>query len=360
MQKINKDIREAFTLSGNFYSCEEIFKTSLEKIFVRSWHLISDINILCENKRAIPFYLMNNTISEPLFLINNNNNIQCFSNVCTHRGNILIDKPKIIKDKIVCRYHGKSFDTCGKFNFMPKSDGMKNFPSSQDDLCEVPCFKWRQFIFTSLEPAFSLDELVKEMNERIGWMPIEDFIYRKDLSKEYTVNANWALYCDNYLEGFHIPFIHKDLNTVLDANNYDVETFNYSNLQIGIGKGDDECFNIPKSSKDYGKNIAAYYFWLFPNLMFNFYPWGLSVNIVKPVSEKKTKIEFRSYVWDEKKLDYGAGADLDKVEMEDEEVVENVQKGVSSRFYKHGRFSPSMEQGVHHFHRLVSRFMLEN
>jgi len=68
----------------------------------------------------------------------------------------------------------------------------------------------------------------------------------------------------------------------------------------------------------------------------------------------------RGNVWDEKKLDYGAGADLDKVEMEDEEVVENVQKGVSSRFYKHGRFSPSMEQGVHHFHRLVSRFMIDN
>ena len=44
------------------------------------------------------------------------------------------------------------------------------------------------------------------------------------------------LYCDNYLEGFHIPFIHNDLNEALDFNNYDVELFKYSNLQIGIGK----------------------------------------------------------------------------------------------------------------------------
>ena len=75
------------------------------------------------------------------------------------------------------------------------------------------------------------------------------------------------------------------------------------------------------------------------------------------VHVNETKIEFKSYVWDEKKLNIGAGANLDKVEMEDEEVVQNVQKGVVSRYYKYGRFSPAMEQGVHHFHRLISQFM---
>ena len=92
-------------------------------------------------------------------------------------------------------------------------------------------------------------------------------------------------------------------------------------------------------------------------MMFNFYPWGLSINIVKPISINFTKVEFRSYVWDESKLSKGAGSDLDKVEKEDEEIVELVQKGVASRYYDKGRFSPSMEQGVHHFHRLISDFL---
>ena len=91
--------------------------------------------------------------------------------------------------------------------------------------------------------------------------------------------------------------------------------------------------------------------------MLNFYPWGLSVNIVKPISVNKTKVEFRAYVWKEEKLDLGAGASLEKVELEDEEIVESVQKGVLSRFYKHGRFSPKMEKGVHHFHCLISDFI---
>ena len=68
-------------------------------------------------------------------------------------------------------------------------------------------------------------------------------------------------------------------------------------------------------------------------------------------------MEFKSYVWDESKLDIGAGADLEKVELEDEKIVQQVQKGVASRFYKNGRFSPTMEKGVHHFHTLISDFI---
>jgi choline monooxygenase len=43
--------------------------------------------------------------------------------------------------------------------------------------------------------------------------------------------------------------------------------------------------------------------------------------------------------------------------MEDQTVVESVQKGIRSRFYANGRYSPSREQGTHHFHRLIAEFM---
>jgi choline monooxygenase len=89
--------------------------------------------------------------------------------------------------------------------------------------------------------------------------------------------------------------------------------------------------------------------------MFNFYPWGLSVNIVKPISPGETKVSFLTYVKDESKYDSGAGSGLDAVEIEDEEVVEAVQKGVRSRFYSHGRYSVTREQGTHHFHRILAQ-----
>jgi choline monooxygenase len=91
--------------------------------------------------------------------------------------------------------------------------------------------------------------------------------------------------------------------------------------------------------------------------MFNFYPWGLSLNIIEPMDRSRSKIRFLSFVYDETKLEHGAGADLDKVEFEDEEIVINVQKGIRSRFYEHGRYSVTREQGTHHFHRLLAEHM---
>ncbi len=160
--------------------------------------------------------------------------------------------------------------------------------------------------------------------------------------REYEVSAHWALYCENYLEGFHIPYVHHALNSIVDYGTYTTDTFRYSSLQTGY---DDEG------------NVAAKYLFLFPNMMFNFYPWGISVNIVRPIAPDKTIVDFLTYVRDESLFNVGAGADLHTVELEDEAVVESVQKGIRSRFYNHGRYSPIREQGTHHFHRLIAEFM---
>ena len=128
------------------------------------------------------------------------------------------------------------------------------------------------------------------------------------------------------------------------------------NVQIGYAEGGEEVFELPEGHMDYGKQVAAYYFWVFPNMMFNFYPWGLSINLVQPLEMNKTRVSFVTYVYDESKRHSGAGALLDKVEREDEFVVEGVHRGIQSRFYTSGRFSPTREKGVHHFHRLLADF----
>ena len=75
--------------------------------------------------------------------------------------------------------------------------------------------------------------------------------------------------------------------------------------------------------------------------MFNFYPWGLSLNVVTPQAAGRTKVSFHSYVWNQALRESGVGAGLHRVEMEDEEVVESVQRGVRSRLYDRGRYSES-------------------
>ena len=278
------------------------------------------------------------------------------SNVCTHRGNLVVYEPCKL-NQLRCKYHGRLFSLDGKFISMPEFKEVENFPTAADNLHALPLFQWGKLLFTTLNTTIPAENYFKEMIDRVGWLPMDKLEYRSDLSKDYHVKANWALYCENYLEGFHIPFVHAGLNAVLDFGEYTTEVFRYCNLQLGIGKKEMFVLSFLKDSPDYGKEVAAYYFWVFPNMMFNFYPWGFSMNIVQPLEVSETKVSFLTYVFDESKLNTGAGSGLDKVEHEDEEVVENVQKGIRSRFYTHGRYSPKREQGTHHFHSLIAEFI---
>ncbi len=354
---IHPDIAQAKTISTDFYLDPHFFRESKEKIFSNSWHFVGDADQVKDNGWVTPVSLLQEFLNEPLLLSRDKSgDLHCLSNVCTHRGNLIVDKPCKVND-LRCRYHGRRFDLNGKFSSMPEFKEVKNFPTTADDLVNLPIHQWGKLLFASLDKKADADLFFKQMADRVSWMPLNEFVFHPELSKDYLIDAHWALYCENYLEGFHIPFVHAGLNSVIDYGNYSVELFPYSSLQLGIGKPDGFNFDLPPTSPDYGKNVAGYYFWVFPNMMFNFYPWGLSVNIIQPISNKKTKVSFLTFVWDESKLRQGAGADLHKVELEDEEIVQNVQKGIRSRFYNHGRYSVTREMGTHHFHRLIAEFM---
>lgn len=352
---IDDNIARAKTLHTDFYTGAGYFEESKEKIFASSWQFIGDSDRVKESGSAYPFTLLEQYLDEPLLLTRDKyGDLHCMSNVCTHRGNLVVYEPCKL-NQLRCKYHGRMFALDGKFISMPEFKEVKDFPTPADNLHSLPVFKWGNLLFTSLNPIVPPEQLFGEMMQRINWFPVDKLQYRPELSKDYTVKANWALYCENYLEGFHIPFVHAGLNQVLDFGEYTTEIFKYSNLQLGIGKRGDVCFDLPPSSPDYGKDVAAYYFWVYPNMMFNFYPWGLSFNLVQPISVSECKVSFLTYVSNESKLNMGAGSGLDTVELEDEEVVENVQRGIRSRFYTHGRYSVKHEKGTHHFHSLIAK-----
>lgn len=354
---VDPEIKKAETLPASFYRDPEAYETIKEKVFLRSWHWVGDDSLVSGESNTHPFQLLPSCLDEPMVLTRNKENqYSCLSNVCTHRGNLVVGQARKA-NKLICRYHGRRFDLEGKFEYMPEFQEAEGFPRSCEHLHAFALKKWGPFLFTALEPAFDFDPVLQAMDERIGFMPLQKFSLDSSRSKSYHVNAHWALYCDNYLEGFHIPFVHEDLNEVLDYGAYETVLYPHTNLQVGYAEGTEVVFDFPEGHMDHGKSIAAYYFWVFPNMMFNFYPWGLSVNIVEPLSINSTKVTFLSYVYDASKLEKGAGSVLDKVELEDEEVVEGVQQGIQSRYYNTGRFSPTREQGVHHFHSLLSQFL---
>jgi choline monooxygenase len=352
---IDPDISRAKTLHKDFYTDPELFSLAKEKLFVPSWQFLAGTDVVPAPGDACPLTLLDDYLDEPLALVRDKDGtLRLLSNVCTHRGNLVVNEPCRLTH-LRCRYHGRLFDLDGSFRSMPEFREVKEFPGAADNLVKLPLEGWGPWLFTSLAAGGGFANYWGDLISRLHWLPLEKYVHRPDLSRDFTVKAHWALYCENYLEGFHIPFVHAALNSVIDFGSYTTELFGFSSLQLGIAKDDEAIFDLPSSSPDYGKKVAAYYFFVFPNIMFNFYPWGLSVNIVKPIGLNETRVSFLSYIADESKYEKGAGAGLDAVELEDEEVVEAVQKGIRSRFYTHGRYSVTREQGTHHFHRLIAQ-----
>jgi choline monooxygenase len=269
--EIDPDIRKARTVDADFYTDPRYFINSKEKIFARSWHFMGRPEEIDQLKPAV---LLPGLLDEPVLLIKAGNDVSCMSNVCTHRAKILIEDP-CRADLIRCRYHGRRFDLTGKMISMPEFGEVEDFPSETDNLASLSCGERGGFVFAAIEPARGLDEYFDDTTLMSKGLDAKGLKFLG--AKDYTVNAHWALYCENYLEGFHIPYVHRGLNEIVDYGTYRTDLYRYSSLQTGFAADG---------------SVAARYLFVFPNMMFNIYPWGISVNVVRPVALDSTIVEF--------------------------------------------------------------------
>ena len=355
---VDPDIRRATTPPGSVYADALLHGELVERAFARSWQPLVDADPPAEGTScAVPVTLLEGSLDEPLLLTRDarvkDGRTRCLSNVCTHRG-MPVCRESGARADLRCAYHGRRFGLDGRFRSMPEFEDAIDFPRPADDLPELPLERWGPLLLTGVDPALPFTEWIAPLDERVPHALRDALRPAPEESRDYQVEANWMLYCENYLEGFHIPFVHAALNAAIDYGAYETQLFGHGSLQLGVAAEGEPTHRLPPGHPDAGRSVAAWYWWLFPNLMFNVYPWGLSLNIVEPLGPARTRVRFRSYVADPSLRATGAGADLHSVELEDEEVVEAVQRGVRSRLYDRGRYSPTRETGTHHFHRLLA------
>ena len=337
---VDPDIACARTPDARFYVDEAVFAAVRERVFARSWQWIGDLADVREPGSLAPRVMTPGLLDEPLLLARDAaGTLRCMPNVCTHRGHLLVDAP-CRREDIRCPYHSRRFGLDGRMSFMPGFEGLPDFPNETDHLRALPFAEFGGHGFASLDPALPLEDLLAPLRQHLPRLALERFAHDPARDRCFEFDAHWALYVENYLEGLHIPFLHPGLMQALDWRQYRYELHAHGNLQLGL---------------DEGGAVVAHYFWLFPNLMLNFYPWGLSLNQVLPLAPGRTRVIFRSYVARPELLGHGAGGALDAVEMEDEAAVQSVQRGIRSRAYRSGRYSPQHERGVHHFHRLLAQ-----
>jgi choline monooxygenase len=175
--------------------------------------------------------------------------------------------------------------------------------------------------------------------------------------RSYELRCNWKVFIDNYLDGgYHVPHIHKALGSVLDYSRYTIDTRERHCLQLSPvtsgGGGDSETASVRGGDR-------AYYYWLYPNFMLNWYEGVMDVNIALPLGVDRTLVLFDFYF-----AESASRADRDRnalsirvaerIQQEDIDVCESVQRGLGSRAYGAGRLSVRREAGEQLFHRLLS------
>ena len=242
---------------------------------------------------------------------------------------------------------------------MPEFAGVCNFDQSANGLVPVAVEEWEQFVFVNLagnetgRPEPLGEFLGEQLVGQVAGLGLDRLHFHS--RREYTLECNWKVYVDNYLDGgYHVPHLHKGLNSVLDYSHYTIENGRRHCLQSSpMVAGDDAQVAATRTGD------RAWYYWVYPNFMINVYEGVMDTNLVLPLGTDQCRVVFDFYFSDvsEAAREYNDAsvATSEKVQDEDVGICESVQKGLGSRAYGAGRLSVRREAGEHLFHRLLAR-----
>lgn len=317
-------------------------------IFDRSWQLVAHVSQL----RGVGDHVVANLAGLPVIAVRgadgegNAGAIRVFHNVCRHRAGPIAQCDGLGAKALRCRYHGWTYTLEGQLRSAPEMKEAQGFDASDVRLPQLAVKIWQGLVFAAVDAADApdFDAFVAGIDARLG--PDRGLErYGNHHRVAYDIACNWKVYVDNYLEGYHVPFVHPGLNKLLDYRSYRTELERWHSLQWSPLESDDAL---------YGNGDALYY-WLWPNTMLNILPGRLQTNTVTPLGVDRCRVTFDSY-YDAGGDEAKRNADLDfsdEVQHEDIGICEDVQRGMASGSYVPGRLNPLRETGVHHFHELL-------
>ena len=366
--RIDADVSRARTLPPEAFTSEPFLERELATIFRRHWLLLplrasadlrDDPRSLAQMVRTRGARAPVSALDRPLFLQRDwDGALHLFPNVCTHAWHTLVPGPGRERS-IRCPQHGREFDCLGKFVHQPGLDGAA---TPEDDLADLPAREWGDLVFGALgKPAASFEDALGPVQRSVRFDI--SALERMPLAGEVReLDGNWKQHAWNYMDSLHIPYIHKKpggLAEAVDLASYRTELHGLSALQWAYAKDPAHGFDPALLDERFAhreRRVFALWWFVFPNLTLNFYPWGLSVNVYAPVPGKPQRTLFH---WYHLALDAEKYAKRESVWMmrevdeEDVDALTQVARGVRSGFAARGRFAGEAEKGPHWFHRLV-------
>lgn len=342
-------LAEASTPPALWYSDERIAALEQRTVFSRTWQMVAPAAKLAESGQ----YVTTAIAGEPIAAIRGvDGELRGFFNVCRHHGAAVLNHPEGCAEYLRCPYHGWTYDLTGKLVATPEFAGVASFSAANLSLPPLAVSVFAKWAFARLEAgAPALDEYFgADLRDKIAQLDLETLRWFE--RRRYTLDCNWKVYVDNYLDGgYHVPHIHAGLNSVLTPGKYTIEAgsrycLQSSPLMPDDGRGETGAFR---------QGERASYFWIYPNFMINCYAGVMDTNLVRPLGVDRCEVIFDYYFADpiDPARRQASIAVSEKIQDEDKAICESVQRGLRSRAYDTGRLSVRREAGEHLFHRLL-------
>ncbi len=343
-------IERAWTPPSSWYTSPELYALERRTLFPASWQPVARVDELEE----VGSWRAGCLAGEPWLLTRAADGLRAFSNVCRHKGREVVTGRG--SGPLVCGYHGWRYGLDGRLESAPRIAGIRDFAKEEMGLVPLRLEVWGPFVWICGDAsapglAASHPELAAALAAS-GW---EQLVFHS--AQSWELACNWKVYVDNYLDGgYHVPHMHPSLAAQIDMASYRTECFAQSSIQsAGPRSGTDAALGYDPAERIGG---GAVYGWLFPNVMLNRYGPCLDSNHVVPLGPERCRVDYAFFFAPEVDgaEDFVAAsiAQAAVTQREDIEICESVQVGLGSRHYERGRYAPRVEQGEHHFHRLLA------
>lgn len=344
-------LAEASTIPAPWYVSAAMAEAERSHVFGATWQVVGRVDqVSCPGD-----YFTVELAGEPLLVVRDASGVlRAFYNVCRHHAAAVAAQSCGYAQSFRCPYHGWNYGLDGSLKGMPEFAGVCNFRREENGLVPVAVETWENFVFVSLAPQPEpLASFLGSIVEQIAPLKLTSLHFHS--RKEYTLNCNWKVYIDNYLDGgYHVPHLHKGLNSVLDYTHYTIENGERFCLQSSPMVASEEHAEVTATRQ----GDRARYYWLYPNFMLNLYEGVMDTNLVLPLGVGRCRVIFDFYFADvsaeREEHNLASIATSDVVQDEDVAICESVQRGLGSRAYGAGRLSVRREAGEHLFHRLLA------
>jgi len=372
-------VDQASTLIPDAYTAADFFALEQEKIFATAW-----VAVGCLQQVQNPGDILVTEVAGRSILVmrDKTGKLGAFYNVCRHRGSKLLEKNCNIKS-LHCPYHAWVYGLDGQclgtsmfrnekiVDTVPSNEGeailsdTALFDKKNYGLLPLSVQTWGFLVFVNLSTKTTpLEEWLGDIPQKFQSHVLENWEIFGE--KNYDVASNYKLIEENFMEYYHLPFVHPELTNVsrMEDHHRSQGAGMYTGmLTTPVSRDVDSVWlNLPPAHGLNKEHLeAAYHICIFPNVTITILPNHAFCMITDPICANQTR-ERTFLLSPPGTLDNESHTSMflelvkfwDMVNTQDLGIVERVQQGLSNTAFTGGRMCPKFEEPLHRYQNWVA------